>query len=161
MSLKPYITTPDNADRIADWLRTRGGIAIWQSIDFSRAGETLTTPLNAADGTPNTQPVWWVGKTPECIITSFADVLISNDTEVKRFKVALRMGRNGLKITCTDASTRRIRAAVAKAGEGAYHVFDYETREAVILKPESQTSLLDHLVAAGKATGIHLVAQAS
>lgn len=161
MSLNPYITTSDNADKIADWLRTRGGIAIWQSLDLSRAGETLTTPLHTAEGEPYPKPVWWVGDTPECIITSLADVLISNDIEVSRFKVALRMGRAGLKITCTDASTRRIRAAVAKAGEGAYHVFDYETREAVILKPESQTSLLHHLIATGKATGIHLVDKAS
>ena len=28
MNLKPYITTPENADKITDWLRTRGGIAI-------------------------------------------------------------------------------------------------------------------------------------
>jgi hypothetical protein len=157
MSLKPYITEAEHADKIAEWLRTRGGIAIWQSIDLAQAGRTLTTPLNTAEGKPSPKPVWWVGNEPEVIITDFADVVVSKDVEVKRFHVALRMEANGMKIKCTDASTRRIHAAIAKAGAGAYHVFDYETREAVILKPESQTSLLDYLVAAGKATGIHLV----
>jgi hypothetical protein len=37
MNFKPYITTPDNAERIADWLRNRGGIAIRKSLDLDRA----------------------------------------------------------------------------------------------------------------------------
>jgi len=145
MGLKPYITTPDNAEKIADWLRTRGGIAIWQSIDFNRAGATITTPVNTSTGEPTDKPYYWLGNKPEVIITDPAEVLISKDIEVKRFRVGLRMGDNGLKIKCTDGASRRIRAEVAKAGEGAYHVFDYATQEAVILKPESQVPLLDFL----------------
>jgi hypothetical protein len=156
MQLKPYITTPDNAGKIADWLRTRGGIAIWQAIDFNRLGQTLTTPLNTADGQPHAKPTHWVDSTPACVITDFADVLISKDVEVSRLKVALRLGSNGLQVKCTDASTRRIRTAIAKAGTGAYHEFDYETQEAVIFKPQSQMPLLDYL-AMGETKGIHLV----
>jgi hypothetical protein len=147
MNLKPYITTPDNAEKIAGWLRDRGGIAIWTSIDFSRAGQSLTTPATDPDGSPFSKPVWWVGSKPECIITDPDEVLISKDVEVKRFHVALRTGSQGLQIKCTDGATRRIRAAVAKAGEGAYYVFDYSTQEAVILKPESQVPLADYLAA--------------
>jgi hypothetical protein len=146
-SLKPYVTTPDNAKRIANWLRTRGGIAIWQSIDFNRLGKTLTTPATTAEGAPFPKPVWWVAGEPACIITDFADVIISNDVEVKRFHVALRMGANSLQVKCTDGATRRIRAAVAKAGEGAYHTFDYERQDAVIMKPEAQVPLLEWLAA--------------
>jgi hypothetical protein len=148
MELKPYVTTPENAEKIADWLRTRGGIAIWTAIDFSRAGQSLTTPANTLEGNPFPKPAYWVAATPGCVITDPAEVLISHDAEVKRFRVALRMGDNGLKVKCTDGATRRIRAAVAKAGEGAYHVFDYETQEAVILKPEKQVPLADYLAAA-------------
>jgi len=39
----------------------------------------------------------------------------------------------------------RIDAAVAEAGQGAYRVFDYGKREAVIIKPSSQLPLLDFL----------------
>jgi hypothetical protein len=139
---KPYITAPDNAERIADWLRTPGGIAIWQSIDFSRAGQTLTTPANTSDGKPYPKPVNWVRDVPACIITDPADVLISEEIEVKRFRVTLRRDNEGYTLTYTDASTRRIRAATEKAGEGAYNKFDYATQEAVIMKPECQLPLL-------------------
>jgi hypothetical protein len=152
LNLKPYITTPDNAEKITDWLRNRGGIAIWQSIDLGRAGQTLTTPVNTSTGEPCPKPAYWVGESPACIITDFADVLISKDVEVKRFHVAVRTGDNGLRIKCTDGATRRIRAAVAKAGEDAYYVFDYMTQEAVILKPEAQLPLLDYLAEEEKGT---------
>lgn len=157
MDIKPYITTPDNAEKIADWLRNRGGIAIWTSIDFSRAGQSLTTPVNTSEGEPYPKPAYWVEAKPARIITDFAEVLISNDVEVKRFHVALRTGDQGLLIKCTVGGTRRIRAAVARAGEGAYHVFDYSTQEAVIMKPESQVSLLEFLSAQNKSG--HVVRQ--
>lgn len=41
----------------------------------------------------------------------------------------------------TDGGSRRIRAAVSKAGEGSWYTFDYSTQEAVILKPSSLTTL--------------------
>ena len=164
MNLKPYITTPENAEKIADWLRARGGIAIWHSVDRSRAGETIAAPVNALTGVPRPKPAWWVGNVPDRIITDFAEVLVSKDVEVERFFVALRRDRHGnLKAgyEYTEASLRRVRRTIAKAGRGAYHVFDYATAQAVILRPEWQTSLLDYLIANGKAVGIHLVKTAS
>jgi hypothetical protein len=131
--------------RIAEWLRDRNGIAIWESIDFSRPGNTLTTPVNTSTGEPATKPAYWVGSAPVCIITSFLDVVISVDKEVKRFHIGVRMGAQGLMLKCTDGASRRIRSAVAKAGEGAYHHFDYMAQEAVIYKPESQVPLLEFL----------------
>jgi hypothetical protein len=161
MNLKPYITTPDNAEKIADWLKNRGGIAIWTSVDLSRAGQTLTTPAVSPEGKQFPKPVYWVDSTPAIIITDPAEVLISKDVEVKRFHVALRRGDNGLKVKCTDGASRRIRAAVAKAGEGAFHTFDYSTQEAVILKPELLIPLLEYLAAEQEVVGIHLVKSAS
>lgn len=145
MNLKPYITTPENAGKIADWLRTRGGIAIWQSVDFNRLGETITTPVRTFEGDPVAKPGWWVGNQPARIITDPADVIVAIDVEVKRFHIAIRAGSNGLLFKCTDGASRRIRAAVAKAGEGAYHVFDYSAQDAVIMMPESQIPLHDYL----------------
>ena len=87
--LKPYITTPENAERIADWLRNRGGIAIWISDDGLDRGETLVRPVNTSTGGRAAKPVWWVADEPACIITDFADVIVSNDVEFKRLRVTV------------------------------------------------------------------------
>jgi len=145
----PHIVTAENAQRIADWLDTRGGIAIWQSVDLSDPGFSLTTPVRGIDGQAVTKPHWKLGNTPARIITDAADVLVSKDVEVRRFRVGVRVGSQGFSLKVSDGGSRRIRSAVAKAGEGAYHVFDYGTQEAVIMKPESQIPLLEFLRRAG------------
>jgi hypothetical protein len=149
MKLKPHITTPENAEKIGDWLRTRGGIAIWTSADFNRLGQSLTTPATTAGGQPYPKPAWWTSTSPACIITDPADVLVAKDLPIKRFRVGLRQGDNSMQIKCTPGASRRIRTEVAKAGDGAFHVFDYSTQEAVIMKPESQVSLSEFLKARG------------
>jgi hypothetical protein len=58
--------------------------------------------------------------------------------EVKRFRVGIRMGSQGLRVKVTDGGSRRIRREVAKAGAGATYTFDYMTQEAVILVPEEK-----------------------
>jgi hypothetical protein len=143
--LKPYITSPENAIQMAEWIRDYGGIAIWLSADLSKPADTVATPALTAEGEPQAKPAWWTSKSPACIVTDPADVLVSRDLPVKRFRVSLRQAGNGLAIKCTPGASRRIRAEVAKAGEGAYHVFDYSTREAVIMKPLWQMLLLDYL----------------
>ena len=45
---------------------------------------------------------------------------------------------------CTSAATRKIRAAVEKAGSEASYHFDYETREAVITVPDKVVSLAEY-----------------
>jgi hypothetical protein len=156
MNFKPYIAAPETAEKIAEWLRTRDGIAIWRSVDFSRVGQTVTTPVNTSDGKPFPKPVIWVRDTPACIITDPADVLISRDVEVKRLYAGVRAGDGGLDLRYTDGASHHIRAAVANAGEGAYHVFDPETQETVVMKPSSPLPLLDFLDAR-ETLDIHLV----
>lgn len=160
MNLKPYITSPENAIQVTEWIRDRGGIAIWQSANLADPARTVTTPALTAEGEPCPKPAWWTGTSPACIITDIADVLVAKDLPVKRFRVGLRRSDGGMQIKCTDAATRRIRAEVAKAGDGAYYVFDYATQEAVIMKPESQVSLLEFLETRTK-LGMHLVKTAS
>lgn len=71
------------------------------------------------------------------IITDPDDLEVAIDREVKRFHVAVRMGSQGMCLKVTDGGTRRIRKEVAKAGKGAYHVFDYDDWDnAVIMAPE-------------------------
>jgi hypothetical protein len=143
-----HTVTSDNAEQILGWLRTRGGIAIWPSVNMSDLGLSWTTPA-LTDGKPTTKPTWQAGETPE-IITDPAQVLVSVDREVKRFHVAVRTGSQGLSLKVSDGGSRRIRKAVAAAGEGAYHVFDYGTQEAVIMNSVTTVPILEWLVCRGE-----------
>lgn len=119
-----------SAWQVAGWIRNRGGVAIWDKIDLSCAGEQVLTPALTGKE-PTAKPHWSVADMPR-VITDAKQVLVAKDKEVRRFHVAVRMGSQGLKLKVTDGGSRRIRAAVAKAGKGAYYTFDYDTQEAVI-----------------------------
>jgi hypothetical protein len=135
------VCIPDNALKFADWISNRGGVAIWQSANLSNPGASWSTPALTPNGLPTAKPTWQAEDKPSRIITSPDDILVSIDKEVKRFRVAIRHGSQGFSSECTDASSRKIKQALSKAGNGSYHLFDYETQEAVIMIPESQCTL--------------------
>ena len=143
MNAKPYVVNVLDAPRISEWLKNRGGILIWRSINLSNPGASWTTPALDKDGKPYGKPTWQCANEPERHITDPAEVIVSVDKVVKRFHVGVRMGANGLQLKVTDGGSRRIRHEVAKAGEGAYHEFDYSSQDAVILKPERQIPLTE------------------
>ena len=145
MTVTPHIVAPENAQRITEWLETRGGLAVWHSVDLSDLGFSMTTPVRGIDGKTVTKPHWKLDDKPARIITDAKDVLVSKDIEVKRFRVGIRLGSQGMKLKVSDGGSRRIRSAVAKAGSGSFYVFDYSTQEAVIMRPESQIPLLEFL----------------
>ena len=131
--------TLENAPKFSDWIKNRGGVAHWRSINMSNLGASWSTPA-LTDGKPTPKPTWEAESTPEIVVTNPDEVLVSVDAEVKRFHVAIRPGSQGFILKVSDGGTRRIRKEVAKAGEGSYHTFDYETQDAVIWKPkETQT----------------------
>lgn len=139
--MTPHIIREENAAKIADWLSERGGIAIWNSINLGNPGASWTTPAFTAEGAPTSKPDWQADSQPARIITNAAEIIVSRDVEVCRFRVGIRRSSNGLSLKVTDGGTRRIRAAVIREGDGAYHIFDYERQEAVIFRPASQVSL--------------------
>jgi hypothetical protein len=143
--MEKHIVASENAERIWNWLQTRGGLAVWMSINFSNFGASWTTPVNDANGTPTGKPTWQADSKPFRIITDPDEVVVAVDEEVKRFHVATRVGSQGFTMKCTDGATRRIRHEVMKAGEQAYYRFDYETQEAVILKPKSITPIAEYI----------------
>lgn len=138
VALEPHIVTADNAALMWEWLNKRGGLALWRSLDLSNPGQSWTTPVNDSAGYPKHKPHWSSETEPHRIITDPAEVVVSVDKEVRRFHVAVRMGGQGFSLKVSDGGSRKIRSAVAKAGEGAYHVFDYDTQEAVIMAPAGQ-----------------------
>lgn len=133
--------SPENAAKFLEWLKTRGGLAIWRSIDLSDPGASCTTPVNGPDGRPVTKPHWKYAEKPERIITDPSEVEVVTPREVKRFRIAVRMGRQGFSLKLTDASTRKVRAACAKAGDDSWYEFDYETQEAIVFVPGKKVPL--------------------
>lgn len=132
--LEPHRILAENADQIWGWLKTRGGVAIWRSADLGDPSKSWSGPRLGEDGQPKKKPCWQSEDEPERIITDPAEIVVDVPQVVKRFRVAVRMG-DGLRIKCTDASSRKIRAACEKAGENSWHEFDYTTQEAVIFIP--------------------------
>lgn len=124
-----YACDPENAAKIAEWFSNRGGILIWKSINLSNPDASWTSPALGSDGNPFQKPNWQAGNQPDQHITDPAEVDVIVSKEVKRFHVAVRMGRQGLSLKVTDGGTRRIKQAVAKAtekyGKPAWYGFDY------------------------------------
>ena len=136
-----------NASRIWNWFQDRGGIAVWKSVDMANPGQTWTTPLNDAEGNPMRRQDWRMEETPSLVITDPMQVVVDVPREVKRFRVAVRAGSQGLSLKCSDASSHRIRRECAKAGEGSWYEFEYSTQEAVIFVPGESKPLPEYIVA--------------
>jgi len=132
---------PENVAKFREWLSTRGGLAIWESIDLSDPGTSWTGPVNGPNGKPSPKPSWKSDNKPARIITDPSEVVVIVPREVKRFHIAVRTGSNGLRIKVTDASTRKIRAACAKFGENSWYEFDYGSQDAVIYVPDRTVPL--------------------
>lgn len=139
-TLEQHEVSLENAHLFLEWLKNRGGILVWQSINLANPGMTWSTPAEC-NGIPTEKPTWQAANEPIRRITNASEVSVVTTKEVKRFHVALRMGSQGMTMKCTDASSERIRKAIDKAGEGASYLFDYDTQEAVILAPTGSIPL--------------------
>jgi hypothetical protein len=144
MGMEKHICTAENADKFRNWLQTRGGILVWSSANLSNPGASWSTPALTAEGKAYPKPTWEAANNPR-LITDPGEVVVSIDREVKRFHIAVRRGSQGLTLKVTDSGTCRIRAAVERAGKGAYYMFDYETQDAVIKAPVSQQPISEYI----------------
>jgi hypothetical protein len=120
------------ADNAADLVLVpgAGGIALWRSANSATRGSWTAPPcgLTVVPG----KPTWEADDQPARTITDPAEVIVDTPVEVRRFHVAVRRGSQGLSLKLTDGATRRVHAACAKAGDGAWYSFDYATQEAVV-----------------------------
>lgn len=139
----------ENAPKFLEWCRSRGGVAHWPSIDLSDFDKSWSTPALSLEGKPTEKPSWKTANEPSFVEKDPAKITVFVPKEVKRFRVAIRMGDSGLRLKVTDAGTRRIRREVEKAGEGAFYQFDYETQEAVIMVSDKECTLEEWAKAKG------------
>lgn len=139
MNAEKHECAPENASTMLLWINTRGGVAVWRSINLSNPGASWSTPALTEDGKPMGKPTWQADSEPERVITSADDIEVVTRREAKRFRIGVR--RTGLAFKLTDASSRKVRAAVEKAGDGAGYAFDYETQQAIITVPDKKVPL--------------------
>ena len=140
ITAEKHIVTAENAAAIWSWLTTRGGLAIWRSMNPSRPAASWTTPVKAADGRLTTKPAPDAADSPERIITDAAEVVVSVDAETNRVPVN-RHPDGGL----SQASADAVYAAVVKAGEAAYFRLEQDKDEAIIYACVGQTPITDWL----------------
>jgi hypothetical protein len=133
--LEKHTVAPENAAKFKEWIASRGGVAVWRSADLSDPALSMSSPALDREGNPTAKPHWKLENTPYRVITNPDDIEVITGKEVKRFHIGVRMGSQGLSLKVTDGSTRRIHAAVSKAGDGAWYEFDFDTQEAIIFAP--------------------------
>lgn len=102
-----------DAPRITDWIATRGGVAIWQSLDLAEAGQRTFTPALTADGKPTTAPNWRYNTKPVEIVTQPNDIGVYSEILFKAFPVSLRRSNNGLTLKLTDGSQHKLDKTMA------------------------------------------------
>ena len=139
----------ENAAQIWQWFQERGGIAVWKSVDMTNPGQSWTTPIRDAEGNPTRKQNWRMEETPSLVITDPAEVVVDVPKEIKRFRVAIKVGAQGMLLKCSDASSTRIRRECEKAGEDSWHEFDYDTQEAVIFVPGESKPLPEYVAGQG------------
>lgn len=132
------VLSPGVKAQFEHWIATRGGVIVWKNINFSDPGAgNIFTPATTQDGKPgrDAKPRW-SHEYSETVTDIKRFKFTAALKEVKRFRVGVRMGSQGMSLKVTDGGTRRIRKECAKAKEKynaeAKYRFDYETQEAVI-----------------------------
>lgn len=114
---------PRAAAKVAAWIAHCGGLAIWTSRDLGQIGRRWFTPAQLTDGSTPQRPHWSCGGQPDRVITDATEVEVVERRELPRLRIAVRPGY-GLGWQLTDASTRRLDAALAEAGEDATYTFE-------------------------------------
>ena len=135
----------DCREKFKKWIAERGGVQVWNNANLSDPfrGPAFTPALQEievpeANGginfIPYESPSWRYVR-GEVVKDIKRFIFVVKFKEVKRFRVAVRTGSQGLALKCTDASSRRIHKALDQY-PGAVYRFDYEWQEAVIELPE-------------------------
>jgi hypothetical protein len=124
------VTATDAKEKFALWIKERGGVAVWKDHNLSRFGGDTFTPAD------HTQAPKWGYVREDTVTDISAFKFPASLKEVKRFRVATRLGDQGFAIKLTDASSTRLNKELDKAGPDAGYHFDYDTQEAVITVPE-------------------------
>ncbi|MBI1318342.1 MAG: hypothetical protein GC168_05230 [Candidatus Hydrogenedens sp.] len=131
------------AAKVARWIEYCGGVAVWGSLDLADPSREWLTPARLTDGSPASRPHWSAPHRPKRIVTDIEQVYVVTHREVARVRIAIKRGSYGLRWDLTDASSARLRKALANSGPTAVHVFEGD--HAVVHIEASRTPLADWL----------------
>ena len=137
--------TKEQAQLVWTWVNERGGVAIWHSQDLGNL-TSVQTPRLTAEQAAVARPGWQYRNVPDHVVTEPAKIEVFEAVPVCSVRIGIKRG-SGLSMVLTDASSAKLKAALAKIGEGAYHVFDFNDkgqRVAVIKVPKTLGSLADY-----------------
>lgn len=143
-AVSPITFSPENEAKAVQWLKTRGGIAVWSCKDLGSAslGDQTFTPFLTENGNHTTSPNWRCGNgAPDRVVTDPACVIVQTYREVSRVKIRRGPPCYG----CVNRADRaKLDRALDAAGDGAGWVADYSAMEygsawfeAVISVPDS------------------------
>ena len=122
-----------------NWIASRGGIAVWQTLGPVYPPARCYWPLLPLDGVPYSAPRAHVGDHPVEIITDPARIEVVTYRAFERFVVGVRHGAQRLSLKVNEDGRRRIDEALERARREGHvdvmHEFDYQTHEATILVP--------------------------
>ena len=76
----------ESAAKFVNWIRERGGVAVWKSINLSNLGVGWGTPAQDKDGKPTKKPNWQADSVPSRIVTKLEEVEVLVPKEVQRFQ---------------------------------------------------------------------------
>jgi len=131
---------PNPHEKFAEYIRDRGGVQVWRNINLSnRDAGDMYTPALTETGEPTPKPHWSVA--PGEVITDITRFRFCvEQREVKRLRIALRMGSQGLMIKLTDNSSAKLRKWLGvieeKYGKSpCYHWDGWDGKDAVITIP--------------------------
>jgi hypothetical protein len=145
---KPHVISAMNAQVVYGWIKERGGIAIWRSINLGNPGASWSAPVKSAAGEVYGKPNWQCGNEPERIITDPAEVNVTVGKEAKRFKIRTRLSDNGLTIKLDGRSSERVRRYLEKyqtEDKETWYEFDGDT--CIIMVDDTVTPLVDYIKA--------------
>ena len=143
MDEKKVSIDPENAEKILGWIKSRGGLAVWNSVNLSNPGGRWFSPVLSEDGKPYGKPNWQCANVP-VIVTDLAQVEVKKGREVKRFKIHTRISDQGMMIKLTDHSSEKVWDWLDKVKEqygDSWYQFDYDNQEAVIFAPDGSCLL--------------------
>lgn len=100
----------ENAPKFALWIRARGGVAVWPSVDLGDPGASWSTPVRQPDGEPTTKPTWKAANKPKSIHLDPDRIGVYVPGVFKELPVTLK--RNGMTLYLTDASQRKVDKAM-------------------------------------------------
>jgi hypothetical protein len=107
----------EDAPKFALWIKERGGIAVWKSVNLSNPGGSWSTPVRDVNGSVNGPPTWQCGFKPDAIVSDPAEVGVYREVLFKAFPVAVRRSGNGLMLKLTDAAQRKLEATLERCKE--------------------------------------------